>query len=113
MPSLPMPSLAYKRFREAMTSRKQVVCTYNGKRRELCPIILGHTDGEEAALTYQFGGESGSGLPRGGEWRCLYLSKVRDVALRDGPWRSGTEHGYRQACVEVVDLDVNPDSPYR
>jgi hypothetical protein len=72
-----------------MRMRKQIVCMYGGYVRELCPIILGHSQGQEKALTYQFGGRSKSGLPPQGEWRCLWLSKVSDVQLRDGPWFAG------------------------
>ena len=95
-----------------MADRKQIVCMYGGYRRELCPIILGHSGGEEKALTYQFGGESKSGLPPKGEWRCLWLSKVTDVGLQDGPWHAGSSHIQPQGCVEIVDLDVNSSSPY-
>ena len=107
-----MPSPNYHLFEQAMRTRKQIVCTYGGFRRELCPIILGHSQGQEKVLTYQFGGESKSGLPRGGEWRCLSLSKVTNIELRDGPWFAGSSHRQEQGCVEVVDLDVNPSSPY-
>ena len=107
-----MRSQSYALFERAMKQRKQVVCSYDGYPRELCPIILGHSQGHEKALTYQFGGKSKSGLPRGGQWRCLWLSKVSDVELRDGPWISGESHTQPQGCVEVVDLDVNPSSPY-
>jgi len=108
-----MPSRTYALFAQAITERKQIVCTYGGYRRELCPVILGHSHSEEKALTFQFGGQSGSGLPRRGEWRCLFLSRVSDVALRDGPWRAGDSHRQPQGCVEIVDLDVNPLSPYK
>lgn len=107
-----MPSDTYELFRKAMAARRQIVCTYNGLRREVCAVILGHTRGEEKALTYQFGGDTSSTLPPGGEWRCLALSKVSDVELRDGPWRTGGSHSASQSCVESVDFDVNPDSPY-
>lgn len=95
-----------------MRRRKQILCRYNGRPRQLCPIILGHTDGQEVVLTYQFAGESSNPLPRGGQWKCLHLSKVRDAQLRDGPWYAGDKHMQRQSCVEIVDLDVNPNSPY-
>ena len=109
-----MPSSIYRLFARAIEHRKQIVCTYGGHHRELCPIILGHKkNGEEAALTFQFAGESGSGLPPKGQWRCLRLSGVSNVRLRDGRWRSGPSHEQPQRCVEIVDLDVNPDSPYR
>jgi len=107
-----MPSSVYTLFVQAMAGRMQIHCEYNGYRRELCAVILGHSSGQEKALTFQFGGESKSGLPRGGEWRCLWLEKVSDVRLRDGPWFAGSSHTQPQGCVEVVDIDVNPSSPY-
>ena len=108
-----MPSPVYDLFARAITGRMQVLCTYDGYRRELCPHILGHTRGEEVALTYQFGGQSSKALPPGGQWRCLRLAKAVDVRLREGPWRGGSGHGRPQDCVDIVDLDVNPSSPYR
>ena len=109
----PVPSATYRLFEQAMTERRQILCEYDGYRRELCPIILGHSRGEEKALVYQFGGESRSGLPPGGEWKCLWLFKIGNVQLRDGPWHAGSRHSQEQKCVDIVDLDVNPDSPYR
>ena len=106
------PSVAYEAFEQAMRRKKQIRCTYRGYLRELCPVILGHTEGQEKALTYQIGGGSRSGLPRGGEWRCLFLSEVSGVRLGDGPWRTGSSHSHEQKCVQDVDLDVNPVSPY-
>jgi len=105
-------STTYDLFEQAMRERKQVVCMYGGYRRELCPIVLGHSQGQEKTLTYQFGGDSSSGLPPRGEWRCLFLARVSDIQLRDGPWHAGTSHQQPQGCVEIVDLDVNPSSPY-
>jgi hypothetical protein len=107
-----MPSRNYQLFAEAMRQRKQLVCIYAGYRRELCPIILGHSQGEEKALAFQFAGESRSGLPPGGEWRCLFLAKASEIRLRAGPWRNGLSHRQPQGCVAEVDLDVNPESPY-
>jgi hypothetical protein len=99
----------YKLFYEAMACRKQIFCIYDGYPRELCPVILGHSQGEEKALTYQFGGRSKSRLP---QWKCISLSKVTDVQLHDGPWHVGNRHSQRQSCVKEVDVDVNPASPY-
>jgi len=107
-----VPSPIYLLFALAMAERKQVVCRYDGHLRELCPIVLGHTRGQEVALVFQFAGGSKSGLPRGGQWKCLHLSKVSDAHLREGRWHARSRHERRQACVEVVDLDVNPASPY-
>jgi hypothetical protein len=73
-------------FAAAMAEHKQILCVYDDHPRELCPIVLGHSQGHEKALTYQFGGSSRKGLPHAGQWRCLFLAKVRDIHLRDGPW---------------------------
>ena len=108
-----MSSTNYNLFEQAMRLRKQIVCVYRGHPRELCPVILGHSQGQEKALTYQVGGKSSSGLPPQGEWRCLFLSNVSHAQLRDGPWRVGASHTQPQGCVQIVDLDVNPSSPYR
>src|ERR1700749_3730974 len=96
-----------------MRLRRQILCTYHGYLREICPVILGRSQGQEKALTFQFAGQSKSRLPPGGEWRCLWLSKVNDVKLREGPWHAGSRHTQPQGCVENVELDVNPDSPYK
>ena len=69
--------------------------------------MLGYKVGEEMALTFQFGGNSKSGLPPGGEWRCFALADVHNARLREGPWRTGKQHGNPQVCVDIVDLDVN------
>ena len=106
-----MTSSTYDLFAQAMADRKQIVCVYDGYPRELCSIVLGRTKGQEVALVYQFAGESKSGLPPGGQWKCLHLNKISDVTLRDGPWHAGSSHKRAQACVEIVDLDVNPSVP--
>lgn len=107
-----MPSPTYELITRAMAERKQVLCRYDGYRRELCPVILGHTDGQEVVLAYQFAGESGSGLPRSGQWKCLRLAKMTGARLRDGDWHAGAAHRRSQACVKDVDIDINPASPY-
>ena len=107
-----MPSAVYEIFRQAMAQRTQVVCTYQGFRREICPIILGYSDGVEKALTFQFAGDSSSRLPSSGAWKCMFLAEVSSASLRDGRWHSGKSHQSSQTCVKVVDYDVNPDSPF-
>jgi hypothetical protein len=102
-----MPSAIYQLFRHAILHHQQITCDYDGCHREICPHVLGHTDGQEKALTYQFAGQSTSGLPPGGEWRCLSLKRVRNPTLRDGVWHTGRQHITTQTCVRIVDLDVN------
>jgi len=107
-----MPSSTYDLFAKAMAERKQILCIYDGYPRALCAVLLGHSKGEEVALAYQFAGRGKTRLPPQGQWKCLHLSKVSNVELRDGPWHAGPSHKRAQSCVEIVDLDVNPASPY-
>lgn len=102
-----MTSATYQLFRTAILGRKQITCVYDGCYREICPHILGLADGEEMALTFQFAGQSKSGLPPGGDWRCLALAEVSDARMRNGPWRTGRSHRRTQSCVTIVDVDVN------
>jgi predicted nucleic acid-binding protein len=96
---------------EAILKRKPVTLIYGGAKREVCPHIIGHTSGDERALVFQFGGSTRTKLPPEGEWRCLRVSDVRDVKVRDGPWRSGNYHRTTQRCVDGVYLDVNENVP--
>jgi len=100
-----MPSPTYTLFRSAILAERQVVCTYEGRHRELCPHILGtNRRGEEVVLAWQFAGESSGKLP---QWRCLQLAEVRNARPRNGPWHEGGSHRTSQTCVNNIDLDVN------
>ena len=108
-----MASVTYELFLRAMRERQQVVCVYQGHRREVCPILLGRTGLEEKSLVYQFAGATSEGpIKPGGDWKCLKLKEVRDVVLREGPWRAGDSHSAAQICMKMVEYDVNPQSPY-
>lgn len=106
-----MPSATYRIFREAILSERQVTCVYQGRRREVCPVIIGRDkDGAEAVLAWQFAGESNSKrLPPGGAWKCLKLENVRNATSRDGLWHEGQSHQSEQSCVTIVDIDINID----
>ena len=108
-----MPSSTYEVFVKAMVDEKQIGCVFKRRPRVLSVIILGHTDGEERALAWQTGGESSKPLPPGGAWRAVTLAEVTEVHLLDGKSRRGTRKSGAQHWVADVDLDVNPDSPYR
>jgi hypothetical protein len=100
-----MPSPVYTLLRNAILAEQQVTCIYGGRRRELCPHIIGtNKDGEEAVLAWQFGGGSSGKLP---QWRCLKLANVRHARARDGRWHEGGSHKSEQSCVANIDLDIN------
>ena len=100
-----MPSATYAIFRNAILGEQQVTCSYEGRRRELCPHIIGtNKRGEEVVLAWQFAGESSGRLP---QWRCLRLANVRDARAHAGRWHEGGSHRTTQTCVSDIDLDIN------
>lgn len=100
-----MPSTTYALFRDAILGERQVVCSYGGRMRELCPHIIGTSrNGEEVVLAWQFAGESSGPLP---QWRCLRIAEVENVRLRRGRWHEGGSHRTTQTCVSDIDLDIN------
>jgi hypothetical protein len=100
-----MPGATYDLFRNAILGEQQVICTYEGRHRELCPHIIGtNKRGEEVVLAWQFAGESSGKLP---QWRCLKLANVRDARARKGRWHEGGSHRSVQTCVSAIDLDIN------
>src|ERR1700748_1968727 len=102
---MPVPSSAYAIFRAAIQREQQVVCSYEGRHRELCPHIIGtNKSGEEVVLAWQFGGSSSGRVP---QWRWLRLANVRDAHARSGPWHEGGSHLTTQTCVSTIDLDIN------
>ena len=102
-------SATYNLLRRAILEERPVTCTYQGRHREMCPLIIGHTDGQEKALVFQFGGDTSKGKVRAGQeqWKCLFVAQVRDARLRDGEWHEGKSHKTVQVCVRDVDLDIN------
>jgi hypothetical protein len=100
-----MPSATYTLFRNAILSEQQVVCSYDGRARALCPHIIGtNRSGEEVVLAWQFGGDSSGPLP---QWRCLRLANVRYARMQGGRWHEGGSHRSEQTCVSEIDLDIN------
>ena len=113
-----MPTEKYGLIREAILNRMQVTGVYKGRYRELCPYKLGHKNGREQALFGQFGGESSSAglvspLADGAasQWRCMHLSDLTDVTIREGEWYGypPTPGGGQPTCVGTVDLSVEDD----
>jgi hypothetical protein len=100
-----MPNRTYDLFRNAILAEQQVICTYEGRHRELCPHIIGaNRRGEEVVLAWQFAGESSGPLP---QWRCLKLANVKHARVREGRWHAGGSHKTTQKCVTDIDLDIN------
>ncbi len=108
-----MPSAVHALLLQAMREQRPVACTYQGRAREICPIMLGRTGLDEKALVFQFGGTTSEGPLLKPDWKCFSLGKIKDARLIDGRWHSGSEHSQSQHCMKMVEYDVNPNSPYR
>ena len=107
----PASATAYDLIRDAIVRRLQVIATYRGLRREMCPHALGRKNGRAQCLFYQFGGDSGSErvVPGGTDnWRCIPVDELSDVTVRDGTWYTAAIGRTRQSCVDSVDLETAP-----
>lgn len=65
-------------------------------------------------LSYQYGGDSESGLkPMGSSdnWRCVAVENLSQVELLDGPLQTAENHWRPQTCIEEVELDVDDYEP--
>lgn len=101
-----MPSENFRKIRAAMEARQQITCMYQGRRREICAHTLGWKKGREKVLGFQFAGESSRGLPPGGEWRCMFIDEIAEIASRDGQWHTRNDHLQPQTCVDDIDFEV-------
>lgn len=105
-----MTSSTYQTLRHAVLNRLQVNFVYQGHRRMCCPHTLGHTDGHEQVLTFQFAGGSSKGLPPGGMWRCMKVYEITDITTTPGPWHTGVRHTRPQTCVKHIDVETFADA---
>jgi hypothetical protein len=99
----------YERLRQAIVERRQVTAMYKGRRRWMCPHVLGTKQGRAQCLFYQFGGESSSGPVTPGSranWRCIPIAELEDLEVGPaGEW-FGVATRSRQTCVDTVDVEA-------
>jgi hypothetical protein len=102
---------AHTRIRAAIIHRCPIAALYRGRRRLLCPHLLGWNRHRRLqVLCYQYGGDSESGLKPAGasdNWRCLAVDNLSHVELLDGPWQTAENHPRPQTSIEEVELDVD------
>ena len=69
----------YAILREAVLAKQPVAAIYEGRQRFMCPHILGWNDARQPqVVSYQYGGDSSTGLDKKGRratgvawrWRC-------------------------------------------
>jgi hypothetical protein len=102
---------AHTRIRAAIIHRCPITAFYRGRRRLLCPHLLGWNRHRRLqVLCYQYGGDSESGLRPAGasdNWRCLAVENLSHVEPLDGHWQTAANHSRPQTCIEEVELDVD------
>ena len=101
----------HAQLRAAIIHRRPVPAFYRGRRRLLCPHLLGWNRHRRLQVfCYQYGGDSESGLQHAGasdNWRCLAVENLNQVELLDGPWQTAENRSRPQTCIEEVELDVD------
>ncbi|HYY45741.1 MAG TPA: hypothetical protein VE951_01650 [Candidatus Angelobacter sp.] len=110
-PEPEQPTDIYRLIREAIERKQQVLATYHGYYREMCPHALGYNKrGDAQALFYQFGGESSRPLGPPGSpenWRCIRIDELSNVSLRVGEWHTAGDHTRHETCVfHRLDLSI-------
>jgi hypothetical protein len=109
--SVRAPKQVHAQVRAAIVNRRPIAALYRGRRRLLCPHLLGCNKHRRLqVLCYQYGGDSESGLKPAGasdNWRCLSVENLSQVELLDGPWQTAENHSRPQTCIEEVELDVD------
>ena len=102
---------AYTTLAEAITSKQQVTARYHDRDRVFSPHALGSKRGAAHVLVYQYAGESESGLPPDGGWRCLDLEELSGIRLEPGAWRTAENVFNPQSCLDEVDVVADPLPP--
>jgi hypothetical protein len=104
-----MPTRTYNTIRSAILAGQNIIGDYKGYHRVMTPHTLGHKDGKEQCLFYQFAGESSSAntFPKNSpnNWRCITLVELKNVATTGGELHTCTQHTQPQTCVDVVDVE--------
>jgi len=108
---VPAPEPVHARVRAAILHRRPIAALYRGRRRLLCPHLLGwNRQRRLQVLCYQYGGDSESGLQPAGSsdnWRCLAVENLSQVELLDDLWQTAENRSRPQNCIEEVELDVD------
>ena len=101
----------YTILADAITSKQQVIARYQDEERIFSPHALGTKRGVAHVLVYQYAGGSRTGLPPGGEWRCLDVEELSEIRLEPGAWRTAENVFNPQTCLDEVEVLADPLPP--
>ena len=102
---------AYQILAEAIRAKQQVVAVYDGEERVFSPHALGTKRGVAHVLVFQYAGGSRTGLPPGGEWRCLELDGLSSLRTEPGAWRTAPNVFNPQSCLDEIEVVADPLPP--
>jgi hypothetical protein len=100
----------YELLKQAIVNKQQVIASYNGYLREMCPHAIGTKKGRIHCLFYQFGGDSSKGpivTDSPNNWRCIPIEGLSNITVREGTWHSGGHHSRPNTCIDSVDIEVS------
>jgi hypothetical protein len=88
----------------AIQDKQCLTGLYDGVVRHFAPHALGtKSDGTPAVFVFQYAGETTTGLPSGGEWRCFDLDRLSHLRLNEHRWRSRSNYSLkRQTCLAMI-----------
>jgi hypothetical protein len=96
----------YGLIRAATLARRQVVATYKGHRRELCPHVLGTKEGRRQALFFQFRGGAHQRYRPAASGAAFPWMGSRMLSFRAGPWHTDVGHQYPETCADRIDVEA-------
>ena len=93
---------------QAIRKKRCLTGIHKGTERRFAPHAVGFTgEGVPAAFVFQYGGETTTALPQGGEWRCLHFEDLSHVSENGDRWRSPSNYSVaRQTCLKQIALAV-------
>ena len=92
----------------AIRERRCLTGLYDGVVRHFAPHALGtKLEGTAAVFVFQYAGETVTGLPTGGQWRCFSLDKLSHLRINEHHWRSRSNYTLkRQSCLAMIKVGL-------
>ncbi len=93
---------------EAIHGKLCLTGLYDGAVRHFAPHALGAApDGTPAVFVFQYAGETTTGLPSGGQWRCFRLDRLSHLRLNEHRWRSRSNYNLKhQSCLAMIKVGL-------
>jgi hypothetical protein len=101
----------YSQLRRAILRRQLVKCLYKGLECELCPYAIGLKNGWPHLLALQVGGKSWDSTSGNGNWHCIPIYQLINIAVYMGEWRRGKAPAPKEMCLDLVELTAPVNSP--